>query len=186
MGEVPAQMYDLGQTGKKFKHTIMIAGNHDWLAEREPGTFKMLAEENGLIWLQNQEATVNGIRIYGSGSTPEFCGWALNLDRYDGSLEEEWAKIPEGIDILLTHGPSWGHQDHSYNGPLGCRALKDAIERVKPSIHFFGHIHHSRGHHVGADGILYVNASICNEQYDPINKPIVVDYVNRVATVIDS
>jgi Icc-related predicted phosphoesterase len=178
LNEMAQQFYDLGQHGKKFKHTIAICGNHDWLGEKEPNTVKMLAKENGVIWLQDDMVEIEGIKFYGSAWTPEFCNWAFNLDRNDGSLEEAWDKIPEGIDILMTHGPAYGRQDHSYDGPLGCTKLMRAIDRVKPKAHIFGHIHHSYGYHIGADGILYANASTCNESYDPINKPIVFDYTD--------
>jgi Icc-related predicted phosphoesterase len=176
LNEMAQEIYDLGQLGKKFKKTIMLCGNHDWLGEKEPNTVKMLAEENGVTWLQDNMLEFEGIKIYGSAWTPEFCNWAFNLDRNDGSLEEAWERIPEGIDILMTHGPSYGHQDHSYDGPLGCTKLMRAIDRVKPKLHVFGHIHHAYGSHVGADGIMYVNASTCNEQYDPINPPTVIEW----------
>ena len=41
---------------------------------------------------------------------PEFCNWAFNLDRGEKCLEK-WDLIPEGIDILITHGPPIGHGD---------------------------------------------------------------------------
>jgi hypothetical protein len=28
------------------------------------------------------------------------------------------------------------------------------------------------------EGILFVNASACNETYEPVNKPVVVQYIN--------
>ena len=41
---------------------------------------------------------------------PEFCDWAFNLRRGEQCLEK-WDLIPEGIDILITHGPPIGHGD---------------------------------------------------------------------------
>ena len=35
---------------------------------------------------------------------PEFGGWAFNLQR-GKPCHEKWVKIPEGVDILITHGP---------------------------------------------------------------------------------
>ena len=38
---------------------------------------------------------------------PEFGGWAFNLPRGQSCLDK-WNKIPEGVDILMTHGPPLG------------------------------------------------------------------------------
>jgi Icc-related predicted phosphoesterase len=48
------------------------------------------------------------------------------------------------------------------------------VERVKPALNVFGHIHEGYGVKQIND-TLFVNASICNPGYNPINKPIVVD-----------
>lgn len=48
------------------------------------------------------------------------------------------------------------------------------ILEVKPQIHVFGHIHHSYGEKL-FNGTHFVNASICNERYQPLNKPIEVE-----------
>jgi Icc-related predicted phosphoesterase len=48
------------------------------------------------------------------------------------------------------------------------------MERIKPSLNVFGHIHEGYGYKQ-IDETLYVNASICTDRYQPINKPIIVD-----------
>jgi Icc-related predicted phosphoesterase len=191
--EMPAQLYDLGRLSKKFKYGgIFICGNHDWLGEREPEIMRNLAEENGLTWLQDQEVTVNGIRIHGSAYTPAFCQWAFQTSPFDPEVgadpEEIWSKVKEGVDILVSHGPSYGYLDlvQDEASHKGCPSLMRHIQRAQPKIHVCGHFHGSRGHVMGADGILRVNAAIVNENYDPVNKPIVLDYTNEVATVVDS
>ena len=50
--------------------------------------------------------------------------------------------IPEDTDIVITHGPPYGILDKIYNGQsVGCKILLNVIERVKPKVHIFGHIH---------------------------------------------
>lgn len=39
--------------------------------------------------------------------TPKFCNWAFMKARGD-PIQEVWSKIPDGIDILVTHGPPLG------------------------------------------------------------------------------
>ncbi len=62
--------------------------------------------------------------------------------------------IPEGVDILMVHGPPLGRGDLTTRGVrAGCEDLLNAIqERVKPQLCVFGHIH--EGHGVTCDGIL--------------------------------
>ena len=57
---------------------------------------------------------------------------------------------------------------------LGCEELKIRRAAVKPRVHVFGHIHDSYGVAYAGPRVL-VNASICDESYRPIHRPIVVD-----------
>jgi len=41
------------------------------------------------------------------GRQPWFYGWGFNLPRGQALLEK-WNLIPDGIDILITHGPPLG------------------------------------------------------------------------------
>jgi len=158
------------------RHKIAIAGNHDWLFEKDPGIARGLVPE-GVTYLEAQEVTIEGLRFWGSPYTPEFFSWAFNLDRATGELEAKWAQIPEGIDVLITHGPAWGIldklPDHSdrMGKHVGCSALRERLKTLKPKVHAFGHIHCGQGLQT-VDGTTYVNASICDEAYKPTNKPI--------------
>lgn len=125
-------------------YKIVIAGNHDFCFEREPQE-SIRALGPGITYLQDSEAVVDGVRIWGSPWQPEFCDWAFNLPR-GRALAEKWALIPDGIDILVTHGPPHGYGDHCFDGRReGCEDLLLAIRRVRPLLHVFGHIHEDGG-----------------------------------------
>ena len=164
-----------------FKHVICIAGNHDWLFENDPGIGKMIMQSNGLDYLQDSEIVVDGIKFYGSPWQPEFCDWAFNLSRMTGELAATWEKIPLDTDVLITHGPPQDILDlcggwDAVTRRVGCYDLRQRIKVVQPKLHVFGHIHHSYGQVGWADGpTQFVNASICNEGYDPTHAPIVID-----------
>lgn len=50
------------------------------------------------------------------------------------------------IDIMLTHGPPQGILDTTNTGEsVGCEHLRRAVERCRPLLHCFGHIHESWG-----------------------------------------
>ena len=119
------------------------------------------------------------IKIYGSPWQPWFYDWAFNLPRLGKELEEKWSMITEDVDVLITHSPPNGVLDlvdnfRQPNRNVGCELLKFHVERVKPALNVFGHIHEGYGTK-NLEDTLYVNASICTARYDAINKPIIVD-----------
>ncbi|MCK4490026.1 MAG: hypothetical protein KAU23_07180 [Anaerolineales bacterium] len=50
---------------------------------------------------------IDGTKFYGSPWQPWFYDWAFNLQR-GPEIRSKWELIPEGIDILITHGPPYG------------------------------------------------------------------------------
>jgi Icc-related predicted phosphoesterase len=89
-------------------------------------------------------------------------------------IKKKWDLIPEGIDVLITHGPPHKILDYTRDGVYaGCEELLLAIERVKPKIHAFGHIHEGRGELI-RNGTHFINACNCNLMYKATNRPIEV------------
>lgn len=160
------------------KHKVLIAGNHDFICEDQPAHFKSLVPA-GITYLSDTETEIEGIRIYGSPWTPAFMNWAFNRER-GADIRQVWDAIPEGTDVLLTHGPPYKILDKlSQNGhPVGCRDLLHRIGVIKPAIHSFGHIHEAYGH-AEHEGTLHLNVSVCNLWYDPVQAPVVVEWENR-------
>jgi Icc-related predicted phosphoesterase len=142
------------------KHKIVIAGNHDWPFEREPEEARKALGD--VIYLQDQQVTIEGFKIYGSPWQPEFGRWAFNLKRGE-ELREVWSKIPTDTDILLTHGPPYGTLDRTYDRRLvGCDDLRARLaDLTELKAHIFGHIHESYGRGE-KDDCLFYNASVCD------------------------
>jgi Icc-related predicted phosphoesterase len=161
------------------KHKIMIPGNHDFMFEKDFDSAKNITDSRNIHLLIDSLVEIEGIKFWGSPITPWFHDWAFN--RYRGStIEHHWNKIPEGIDVLITHGPP-AYMENSLSLVLegedvGCGDLYNAIKRrVKPKISAFGHIHEGYGtHHDGET--LFINCSILDRRYAPKNKPIEVTY----------
>ena len=171
----PPELRDFLEWLSRLPHRrkVLIAGNHDWFFQMHPALARSLVPA-GIDYLEDSEVKVDGLRIYGSPWQPEFLNWAFNLPR-GRRLREKWNRIPRGIDILVTHGPPAGILDLTPHGEhVGCEDLRDAVERVKPRLHVFGHIHHGYGaQEVGRT--RFVNASVCDESYVPSNPAVVVD-----------
>jgi Icc-related predicted phosphoesterase len=149
-----------------------IAGNRDYCMERQPEESRKVL--TNLIYLQDAETKAGDLRIYGSPWQPPFLDMAFNLPR-GKPLREKWALIPPGIDILITHTPPYGIGDRTTRGDLvGCRDLLEAVRRLRPRIHVFGHIHEGYGNY-SEGGIEFINASVVDSAMQLKNPPIVVD-----------
>ena len=166
---------------------MFIAGNHDWIFERNPARAQeILSDFPDVIYLQDNSVELEGLKIYGSPWQPAFYDWAFNLPRNGDQIEQKWAQIPEDVDILVTHGPPFETLDYVIwsRSSVGCERMAKHIYRIKPMIHAFGHIHNA-----GTSENNYtfsINASVLNEKYDYTFKPTVVEVENKIVTLVDN
>lgn len=168
-------------TEQPHPHKLLIAGNHDFAAEKQPEAFRALVPDN-VTYLQDSAVEVDGRTFYGAPWTPEFCSWAFMLERGE-PIRTVWDKIPGTTDVLLTHGPPYGHNDlakafkSAHQRAVGCLELLHAVQRVRPLVHIFGHIHESYGASMSDEvpGTQFINASTCTLAYAPDNPPVVID-----------
>jgi len=160
-----------------YKHKIFIAGNHDKMFEDHPLESNTIVNNYDVTYLQDDEDIIDGIKIYGSPWQPEFFNWAFNLPRMGEELKEKWDMIPHNMDIVVTHGPAYGHLDtvvgQSMN--LGCELLAERLKVVKPKIHVCGHIHSGYGYKFH-EGTHYFNAAVLGEDYVFTQKPMTVEW----------
>ncbi len=158
------------------RHKVVIAGNHDFLFQEDPAAARaLLRDVSGLVYLEDEEATVAGLRIYGTPWQPWFFDWAFNLPRDGDELGRVWARVPAGVDVLLTHSPAHGILDRTdADEAVGCERLAAELSRIAPRLHVFGHIHEAYGD-VTIGRTRHVNASTCDLRYRPVQAPIVVE-----------
>jgi len=163
---------------------IFIAGNHDLVFEQ--GSYhdvEMLTKtllNDSTHYLFDSGINLFGINFWGSPVQPRFFNWAFNRSRGE-EIKKHWDKIPNNVDVLITHGPPYGILDEAPRSGFdafehaGCKDLLDKVLQVKPKLHVFGHIHNSGGKHFNNENTLFANASLCNEDYLIANKPFVFD-----------
>jgi len=170
-------------------HKVLIAGNHDWIFEREPSVCRtVLSGYPSVTYLEDSGCEIMGLKFWGSPWSKRFMNWAFNADPGEEILKH-WNLIPNDTDVLVTHGPPFGYLDKSNNWNvstgkkfddcLGDRDLRDALYRVMPELHVFGHIHGSGGTDTywsdcGHKTTL-VNASMVDEGYQTTRKPIYLE-----------
>lgn len=173
----PKELVDFNQWLALLPHRdkVIIAGNHDGALDRQPSSFGKAVFSNA-HYLCDEEVTVQGLRIYGAPWTPEFFNWHFMLPRGGWEMRTKWDKIPEGLDILMTHGPPLNKLDYGKHqrASVGCGVLREAVERAKPRFHVFGHIHESYGG-LKSEHTTFINCAIMTRGYIPSNEPIVID-----------
>lgn len=158
------------------KHKIFVPGNHDFMFETEDIQALSLLDSSITV-LNGNGIEIEGVKIWGSPIQPVFFDWAFN--RNDYFRQEYWRKIPEGTDVLVTHCPPNGKLDlvpdmNDRNNMInvGDHHLLSNVNRVKPKYHIFGHIHEGYGF-LKEENTTFINASLVNGKYKPVNKPII-------------
>lgn len=157
----------------QFKHKICIAGNHDWLFETNSLMARNLIPNN-IIYLEDSGMVINGLKFYGTPVQKIFNNWAFN--RSEEKLLKHWKAIPGDVDVLITHTPPYMILDYVKQNKLheGSLTLRnEVIQRIKPQIHCFGHIHESYGI-VKIGETVFINASNLNSSYQYTNNPITI------------
>lgn len=183
------------------ERVIIIAGNHDFFFQRlvenyyqkrvvmyddpkeqrnyiESGSAMVVSDElllpKKIVYLQDTSYRFGGKLFYGTPWCPDLSRWAFYKSPMD--LKDAFSRIPEGVDVLITHSPgkhvndtgvSLQRPDKPEYGSSELTEVIDAMEN-KPKWWFTGHVH--SGTHIVTDykGVNVVNVSVKDENYDPV------------------
>lgn len=173
----------------KFMHIVFIAGNHDFifqaLLKNSTGIFKLQYPER-VHYLKDSLIDIDGAIIYGTPWTPTFGNWAFMNSEH--ALDNYFSKIPNNVDILLSHGPMQDYNDTIMQYPertlgrdphIGSSSLKKHVLRTLPKYVLVGHIHSGSHEPIKVYNSLEdfekysisVNVSLLNENYEIGYKP---------------
>lgn len=174
-----------------FCKVIFTWGNHDFVGEylatdrhgnhRKPKrVLKKLLAPSKLVLLEDSEFIYKGYRFWGSPWCPELSNWAFYGDH--NKLINKFSKIPENVDVLLTHAApridSCGivqQPGYNYMADFGCQELAEAVLEKKPKVHIFGHIHSGRHNPYIENGTTFINVSLKDEGYEPTYWPTIIE-----------
>lgn len=183
IAEFAAWIYSL-----PHKDKVIIAGNHDWLFEKDNQRARKLVRLSGVHYLQDSGKKVQGIRFWGTPWTNDFGEWAFMKNSVRKTAA--FRRIPKETEILVSHGPPQGILDtveYVIAGrPRKCHAGSGALKYILEEKHFmkadaklrvvaFGHIHEGYGQ-MDYRGVRFINCSIMDGWYRPKNAPVVLDY----------
>ena len=126
---------------------ILIAGNHDAYIYNEGKKARAILDKAGIIYLDKESVTINGLKFWGEPRTPEFGGWHFMVDR--SKMRKHWEEVPKDVNVLITHGPPKGILDSASSRDntiemAGCSNLRGNIESNNwPDLRAvcFGHLH---------------------------------------------
>jgi Icc-related predicted phosphoesterase len=155
----------------RFKHIVYVPGNHDkWVEKNLDKARKMLAPCH---LITNGPLEIERFKLWGYAYIPPMPFWAFSQESNKAKVMLD--AIPEGLDLLISHGPPFATLDSTLNGyNVGCPLLREAVDRAKPRHHVFGHIHEGYGE-IMASCTTFHNVAICDRFYNPINKPTQFD-----------
>ena len=160
----------------QYKYKIFIAGNHDFLFEKESVYAKTLVPEN-VIYLEDSGIEIDGIKFWGTPVSKPFCNWAFN--RPEEKCLQHWQAIPDDTDVLITHTPPQSIMDYvdwNRSNEGSPTLYKEVVERIKPKVHCFGNIHGGYGIKT-IENTTYINASNLDENYTCVNTPILIEII---------
>lgn len=146
-----------------YQYKIFIAGNHDYALEGKAAERIQQYLPENCFYLCDNGVKINGIQFWGIPFffSPE----DTRLDLRSTEL------IPDNTDILISHRPPYGILDESNNRKYGCNGLLEAVSRISPTYHLFGHIHDAYGIEK-QNHTTFVNAAVVDPTYKLVNNPI--------------
>lgn len=142
---------------------VVTWGNHDWCGHLVPNGQR----GKRVDIVSDAPMLINGIKLWFTPWSNEFMGWAWMKRHAD--LAEVYAKIPDDVDILVSHQPPYGCGD-VYPDPvkmahIGSSELLHRIEQIKPRIVVCGHLHGGHGTYQHGETTIY-NVSLLDEGYN--------------------
>lgn len=125
-------------------HKVVVPGNHEFFLEQDPAKRSFLSNATVLI---NEGMEVEGLKVWGSPVLSSRGGAFGLSDPQD--RKRHWKRMGN-VDILITHGPPAGILDMADQDSesLGDPQLLEAVQRMPPLLHVYGHVHGGYGQQV--------------------------------------
>lgn len=157
-------------SSQPHKHKIFVAGNHDFCFELK----KDIIIPKDVIYLENENCLIDGIKIFGSPFSVKFGNWAFMKE--EDQLRWYWDLIPDDVNIIISHGPPYSILDYANCSNCGSKSLLDRINNLNDlKLCVFGHIHEGYGIKT-IENKTFINASFWNERFSKNNKIQVFEY----------
>ena len=146
----------------QYRHKIFICGNHDDCLYGA----NIDGLDSNVHYLCNSGVEIDGVKFYG---VPMFMGDCIT-DRQT----QNYARIPDDTDVLITHTPPFGILDFDDGINYGSEEVFEILTAFKRHLHLFGHIH--RQHGITDNGsTAFSNGAIMNGDYSDLHAPNLIE-----------
>lgn len=165
---------------------FFIAGNHDWVALRDPEFMRtVFPMEEKVTYLYHEKASYTSregkeYKLFGTPFCKQFCNWAFMEE--DDELAKLYLAIPDGLDILLSHDQPYGYGDiilqeiyWNEGEHIGNKPLLETVFVRQPRYMFCGHLHSTTHKCVEIVQTKRYNVSLKDEYYDMVYEPLYLD-----------
>lgn len=160
---------------------ILTPGNHELAVSHMENEVRALFKNTKVVYLIDELYIYNNYKIWGTPWCSIFGNWAyMKLPEFE---EERFMRMPEDIDILITHDPPYGACDiclehpRGYYEHIGNKELAKAVSIKKPKIVLCGHLHTGKSRETFDNSINVYNVSVVNEQYNIYREPLYLEIV---------
>ena len=161
---------------------VLVPGNHDFFLREQIGYGRKKWKNDlcNLHVLCDRAIELCGLKFYGTPWCPFINGrWCY--EAHEDELAKRFARIPNGVDVLVAHTPPIGIKNEKWDLSLqnpsfrqihyGSASFRDIIEQRKPRCVICGHIH-TGSHAAGRIGeTVVLNVSLLNERYEKAFDP---------------
>lgn len=165
---------------------FFIAGNHDWVALRDPEFMKTVFPiDEKVTYLCHEKASYiskegKEYKLFGTPFCKQFCNWAFMEE--DDELAKLYLAIPDGLDVLLSHDQPYGYGDiilqeiyWNEGEHIGNKPLLETVFVRQPRYMFCGHLHSTTHECVEIVQTKRYNVSLKDEYYDMVYEPLYLD-----------
>ena len=132
-----------GMLKRSGKIVLFVMGNDDGLL----GDGAEWASDGTMVNVNMRKATCRGVPFVGYQYTNPYVGGPF--EKPECEQEADFlvlGRLLDGNTVLITHGPPAGILDLAGDGHhLGSMALRRLVDRRRPRLHLFGHIHQAFG-----------------------------------------
>lgn len=165
---------------------FFIAGNHDWVALRDPEFMKTVFPiDEKVTYLCHEKASYiskegKEYKLFGTPFCKQFCNWAFMEE--DDELAKLYLAIPDGLDVLLSHDQPYGYGDiilqkiyWNEGEHIGNKPLLETVFVRQPRYMFCGHLHSTTHECVEIVQTKRYNVSLKDEYYNMVYEPLYLD-----------
>ena len=130
----------IGPFLEKKKQVLFVPGNHDSL-----GTAAILVKKYSIKNLQDYSVIIDDVGFFGCGGANIGLNFTDEEDFFE-TLYRGFKYIKEAKKkVMVTHLHPEGSMVEKKSGFDGSKSIRNAIEKFKPDVHIFGHIHETEG-----------------------------------------